>query len=101
MDNDDVVRRLRSTLAQPAPAGVHPRQVETAALSALSKPDGALLLAYLESLTLRTVHPPGTPDAVLQYREGMRYAVWLMRHLMERGAETHDEGKQDRPRSRE
>lgn len=86
MDESEVVARLRSTLAKPADSGVHPRKVELAAHSALSKPDGAMLLEYLEQLTLRTVHPPGSLNEVLQYREGMRFAVWLMRHLMERGA---------------
>lgn len=86
MADPEVISRLRSTLERGVDQPAHPRKVELAAHAALSRPDGALLLEYLEQLTLRTVHPPGTSNEVLQYREGMRHAVWLMRHLMERGA---------------
>jgi hypothetical protein len=76
---------LRSTLAAGPPAGTHPRQIELAAAQVLGGAPGQMLLTYMEGLSIRAISPMGTPPDVLAYREGMRFAVFLIRHLMERG----------------
>lgn len=88
--DDDIVARLRSTLAAGPPIGTHPRSVELAAAQVFGGAPGQLVMTYMEGLTLRSISPMGTPPDVLAYREGMRFAVLLLRHLMERGQQNDD-----------